>query len=115
MQQMVKNTKPEREKARSLVLGSMIKTCGYVEIQELRGLFSTYRLYRKQTTQYKNRIHSLLKEKLYGFTQEELFTQKSRATIRRIENGSALSFQIQELLDMLDFYHRRLRLRETLT
>ena len=34
-----------------------------VEIQELRSLFSTYRLYKKQTTQIKNRIHSLLKEK----------------------------------------------------
>jgi transposase len=28
-------------------------------IQDLRGLFSTYRLYRKQTTRLKNRIHSL--------------------------------------------------------
>jgi transposase len=27
------------------------------EIQELRGLFSTYRLLKKQTTQIKNRIH----------------------------------------------------------
>ena len=33
------------------------------EIQELRGLFSTYRLLKKQSTQFKNRIHSLLKEK----------------------------------------------------
>ena len=41
-----------------------------VEIQELRGLFSTYRLFKKQNTQIKNRIHSLLKEQLYGFTQE---------------------------------------------
>jgi transposase len=45
------------------------------EIQELRGLFSTYRLLKKETTQTKNRIHSLLKETLYGYTQEEIFTQ----------------------------------------
>jgi transposase len=38
------------------------------EIQELRGLFSTYRLLKKQCTQYKNRIHSLVKEKLYGYS-----------------------------------------------
>jgi len=45
-------------------------------------LFTTYRLYRKQTTQVKNRIHSLLKEKLYGFTQEEIFDRNDRERIR---------------------------------
>ena len=55
-----------------------------LEIQELRGLFCTYRLYRKQTTQYKNRIHSLLKEKLYGFTEEEIFDKKRREMMRGI-------------------------------
>jgi transposase len=30
--------------------------------QDLRGLFSTCRLYKKQNTQLKNRVHSLLKE-----------------------------------------------------
>jgi transposase len=73
-----------------------------VEIQELRGLFSTYRLYKKQATQYKNRIHSLLKEKLYGFTQEEIFDKKGRNMIRGIESGKALSFQINDLLDLLE-------------
>lgn len=32
------------------------------EIQQLRGLFTTYRLIQKQNVQAKNRIHSLLKE-----------------------------------------------------
>jgi transposase len=73
-----------------------------VEIQELRGLFTTCRLYRKQTTQIKNRIHSLLKEKLYGFTQEEIFSQKSRKMIMGLEKNSAMSFQIHELLDILE-------------
>jgi transposase len=73
-----------------------------VEIQELRGLFTTYRLCKKQTTQTKNRIHSLLKERLYGFTQEEIFTQKQRKIIRALEKGSVMSFQINELFDMLE-------------
>jgi hypothetical protein len=73
-----------------------------VEIQELRGLFSTCRLYKKQATQYKNRIHSLLKEKLYGFTQKEIFDKKGRKMIRGIENGKTLSFQINDLLDLLE-------------
>jgi hypothetical protein len=43
-----------------------------VKIQKLRSLFTTYRLYRKQETPLKNRIHSLLKKPLYSFTQEEI-------------------------------------------
>ena len=74
-----------------------------VEIQELRGLFTTYRLYKKQTTQIKNRIHSLVKEKLYGYTQEEIFSQKSRRMIRELEVNTAMSFQINQLFDMLIF------------
>jgi transposase len=79
-----------------------------VEIQELRALFTTYRLYRKQTTQIKNRIHSLLKEKLYGFTQEEIFDRKSREMIRKIEKGTFLSFQLNELFDALEVLEARI-------
>jgi transposase len=79
-----------------------------VDIQELRGLFTTYRLYRKQTTQIKNRIHSLLKEKLYGFTREGIFDQKSREKIRGLENGTAMSFQLNELFDLLEFTESRI-------
>jgi transposase len=73
-----------------------------VEIQELRSLYSTYRLYQKQNTQLKNRIHSLLKEQLYGFTQEEIFDKKSREKIREISDNPVLSFQINQLMDRLE-------------
>jgi transposase len=69
---------------------------------DLRGLFSTYRLLKKQTTQLKNRIHSLLKERLYGFTQEEIFGKKSRARIRDISEDPVLKFQLNFLLDRLE-------------
>ena len=36
------------------------------EIRELRGLFTTYKLYKKQIAQMKNRIHSLIKQSLNG-------------------------------------------------
>jgi transposase len=72
------------------------------EIQELRGLFSTYRLYKKQNAQIKNRIHSLLKEDLYGFTQEEIFGKGKRAEIRKIAPDTALNFQVNQLLDRLE-------------
>ena len=73
-----------------------------VKIQELRGLFSTYRLFKKQNTQLKNRIHSLLKEQLYGFTQEEIFGKRDRQEIRAISPGTPLHFQVNLLLDRLE-------------
>ena len=73
-----------------------------LEIQELRGLFTTYRLFKKQTTQTKNRIHSLLKEKLYGFTQEEIFDKKSRQMLKGIKGDPVLSCQIGLLFDDLE-------------
>jgi transposase len=71
-------------------------------IQELRGLFTTYRLYQKQNVQMKNRVHSLLKERLYGFTQEEIFDKKSREKIRVLSGGSALQFQVNQVLDRVE-------------
>jgi transposase len=71
-------------------------------IQDLRSLFSTYRLYKKQNTQLKNRIHSLLKERLYGFTQEEIFDKKKRAKIRALAEGSAMNFQVNQLMNRLE-------------
>jgi hypothetical protein len=57
------------------------------QVPELRSLFSTYRRYQKQNTQLKNRIHSLLKEPLYGFTPEELCDRKRREKIRELSPG----------------------------
>jgi transposase len=72
------------------------------EIQELRSLYSTYRLYRKQNTQLKNRIHSVLKERLYGFTQEEIFDKKSREKVRELSDNPVVKFQINQLMDRLE-------------
>ena len=71
-------------------------------IQELRGMFSTYRLLKKQSTQLKNRIHSLLKEQLYGFTREEIFGKRDRKEIRAIAPGTPMHFQVNFLLDRLE-------------
>ena len=79
-----------------------------VEIQDLRSLFSTYRLYKKQTTQIKNRIHSLLKEKLHGFTQEEIFSKESRKTLCEIEDNTVMTFQVVDLLDHLESMETRI-------
>jgi len=73
-----------------------------MEIQDLRSLFTTYRLYKKQNSQLKNRIHSLLKEQLHGFTQEEIFSNKKREHIREISPGSPMHFQVNQLLNRLE-------------
>jgi transposase len=77
-------------------------------IQDLRGLFTTYRLFRKQTAQIKNRIHSLLKEKPCGFTREEIFDKKSRKKLLGLEGGTALSFQITVLFNELEYIESRI-------
>ena len=65
-------------------------------------MFTTYRGNQKQTTQIKNRIHSLPKEKLYGFTQEEIFDKKSRKMLREMQDDAALAFQIDLLFSQLE-------------
>ena len=77
------------------------------EIQGLRGLFTACRLYKKQATQSKNRIHSILKENLYGFTQEEIFDKKSRKKILELETDTPMAFQISQLFENLEFLKRQ--------
>jgi transposase len=72
------------------------------EISDLRALFTTYRIIRKQIAQTKNRIHSLLKENLFPFTKEYIFGKKSRKAIRKISEDPVLSFQINFLMDSLE-------------
>jgi transposase len=45
----------------------------------------------------------VLKEKLYGFTQEEIFDIKSRKKILSLESGTVMAFQLEELFKLLDF------------
>ena len=72
------------------------------EIRDLRALFATYRILRKEIGQTKNRIHSLLKENLYPFTKEYIFGKKARKEIRNISTDYLLSFQINLLMDSLE-------------
>lgn len=72
------------------------------EISDLRALFATYRIIRKQITQTKNRIHSLLKENLFPCTKEYIFGKKTRSSIRTLSDDQILSFQINFLMDSLE-------------
>jgi transposase len=72
------------------------------EIRDIRSLFASYRILRKEIGRTKNRIHSLLKENLYPFTKEFIFGLKSRKEIRVISTDCILSFQINLLMDTLE-------------
>jgi transposase len=71
-------------------------------VQDLRSLFSTYVLVRKQVTATKNRIHSLLKQHLLPFTKEYIFGKKTRPLIREISADPCLTAQLGLLFDLLE-------------
>jgi transposase len=77
-------------------------------IQDLRALFTTYRLLRKQVGATKNRIHSLLKQNLKPFTKEYIFGKKTRKEIRSLcEDMPALHFQLNFLFDHLEHLEKQ--------
>jgi transposase len=71
-------------------------------IQDLRGLFTTYRLLRKQIGQIKNRIHSLYKQELRPFTKEYIFGKKTRKMLRATNISPTIDFQLSLLFDELE-------------
>ncbi len=71
-------------------------------VQNLRALFSTYQLLRKDIVSAKNRIHSLLSQNLFPFTKKFIFGQKSRTLLRQITTEPVLHFQLNFLFDLLE-------------
>lgn len=71
-------------------------------VQDLRALFTTYRLLTKEIIITKNRIHSLLKQHLFQFSREHVFNKRNRGMLRTISNDVILSFQINLLFDTLE-------------
>jgi transposase len=81
-------------------------------IQDLRALFSTYKLLGKQKTQLKNRIHSLLKQNLFPFNKVMIFNSKMRDKILNISESRELTFQLRILFNELD--HLDLTIKEVI-
>ncbi len=71
-------------------------------VQNLRSLFSTYQLLRKQITATKNRIHSLLTQNLMPYTKKYIFGKASRTLLREVTVEPVLSYQINFLFDELE-------------
>ena len=71
-------------------------------IQDLRSLFTTYKLIRKQIGQVKNRIHSLLKQNLFPFTKTFIFGKYNREAIKNLEMEETPLFQLHFLFKVLE-------------
>lgn len=72
------------------------------KIRESRGLFSTYKLNKKTINQYKNRIHSILKQNGIASERKKIFTKIFRDKIDELPLQSVWKFQIKNLFDLLD-------------
>lgn len=72
-------------------------------IQELRSLFTTYKLVTKQSTSIKNRIHALLRQHLYQYKKGRIFIKKIRQEILELDLPAELRFQIELLYRQIDY------------
>lgn len=79
-------------------------------IQQLRSLFTTYRLLKKQIGQIKNRIHSLYKQELMPFTKEYIFGKKNRKMLKEISINPVADFQLNQMF--LELESKEIRIEE---
>lgn len=75
-------------------------------IQDLRSLFCTYNLIKRNIGAIKNRIHSILKQNLKPFTKQYIFGKKNREEIRNIELPEVSKYQMNFLFDQLEMYEK---------
>jgi transposase len=71
-------------------------------IQNLRSLFTTYKLLKKHIASIKNRIHSLYKQELHPFTKEYIFGKKTRKVLRELNIDPVTDFQLDLLFTDLE-------------
>ena len=71
-------------------------------IQDLRSLFTTYRMFRRHIGAVKNRIHSLLKQNLFPFTKKFIFGKRTREAILNLSMNKILKYQINFCFQQLE-------------
>jgi len=77
-------------------------------IQKLRSLFSIYLLTRRNSTSYKNRIHSLLKSNGIFLKNKDPFTKAGIIELRSLELGPEDQFQMDHLLEDVEYYAKKI-------
>jgi len=80
------------------------------EIRELRGLFTTYRLYNKMKVQTKNRIHSILKQNGICIDRGDIDLKGFEARIEDFQISEVWKFQIRSAY--CEFQHIQKRQKE---
>lgn len=73
-----------------------------IEVRELRGLFSTYQLNKKTTTQFKNRIHSILKQNGIPVLRKEISEPAFRTKLLALPLSQAWKVQIRLLFKQIE-------------
>ena len=71
-------------------------------IRKLRGLFTTYMLYKKQITGLKNRVHSILKENLKPYNGENIFTDEKEREIMNLGLDEEYLIQLKSLYESIN-------------
>ncbi len=75
-----------------------------VQIREIRGLFSTYQLNKKTTTQFKNRVHSILKQNGIVVSRKGISEKPAfRTKLLTLPLSQVWKIQIQTLLKQIGF------------
>lgn len=71
------------------------------EVRELRSLFTTYNLLKKEKGQLKNRIHSIMKDNLISYKATNYFRHFNRGTINNLKISDVYKIQMEILYKQL--------------
>jgi transposase len=72
------------------------------EVQEMRSLFTTYRLTKKCATQLKNNFHGLVKQQGFNLKKGALNTKKGRKNCVEKATGSVFEVQARSLMKQIE-------------
>jgi transposase len=80
-------------------------------VQDVRSLFSTYELVKKEKSMIKNRVRSLLGQNgIFGFKAKNISHKKIQNAVLSLEMSASLRFQIATLIDVLNSQENTLKL-----
>lgn len=119
---MISKTSKKTDKVDSRKLATMLKyhiesdnnflPLVYVpkkDIRELRALFSTYELYKKQKTSIKNRIRSILRDNLKTQKAQYIYGPRKRNKILSLPLSPIYKWQLEQLYVNLDNIDKQIK------
>jgi transposase len=77
-------------------------------VRDLRTLFTTYEMFKKELVMVKNRIYSLMVQCGRHF-EKNIFTEIIKESILKLELSEAIKFQIEMLFDQIDYLNEQLK------